>query len=200
MYDVHATDANARADVDVVTATVYDITRGLRYTGPRMLSAVAGAGPSFGADIDALLEDIEEHTRDPDEAPAGSLPCVSDCVTKATEQPAQPPVVTTLAKQSDYVTLPSYADVAIVGAGPAGLGVAAALQAVGIADVVVLEQSSAGVGATMRTRWPSDMHMVTPSFYANPFLNVRAHDVALRLWIPAAVRFSGVRRGELWFD
>lgn len=57
-------------------------------------------------------------------------------------------------------------DVAIVGAGPAGLGLAITLQRVGAARVGVLE--SRAVGASF-LRWPAETRFITPSFYGNPF-------------------------------
>ena len=56
--------------------------------------------------------------------------------------------------------------VVIVGAGPAGLGVAIALQRCGIADFVILEASEPGASFAA---WPREMRMLTPSFYSNPF-------------------------------
>ncbi len=57
-------------------------------------------------------------------------------------------------------------DVAIVGGGPAGLGCALALRAVGIERLIVLE--SRIVGASFRN-WPEEMRLITPSFHSNPF-------------------------------
>jgi putative flavoprotein involved in K+ transport len=57
-------------------------------------------------------------------------------------------------------------DVAIVGAGPAGLGLAITLQRVGSARVGVLERRT--VGASF-LRWPAETRFITPSFYGNPF-------------------------------
>jgi putative flavoprotein involved in K+ transport len=56
-------------------------------------------------------------------------------------------------------------DVLIVGAGPAGLGVAAALARVGI-DAVVLDRD--GIGASFRA-WPVGTRLLTPSFTGNQF-------------------------------
>jgi putative flavoprotein involved in K+ transport len=58
------------------------------------------------------------------------------------------------------------ADVIIVGAGPAGLGVAVALRACGMTDVLIVD--SAGVGASFDA-WPDHMRLLTPSFFSNPF-------------------------------
>lgn len=55
-------------------------------------------------------------------------------------------------------------DVAIVGAGPAGLGVAIALQMIGAERVAVLDRHD--VGATF-DRWPAEMRLITPSFTSN---------------------------------
>ncbi len=56
--------------------------------------------------------------------------------------------------------------VAIVGAGPAGLGCAAALREFGIDDVIVLDRHE--IGASFR-RWPQEMRFITPSFTSNAF-------------------------------
>jgi putative flavoprotein involved in K+ transport len=56
-------------------------------------------------------------------------------------------------------------DVVIVGAGPAGLGVAAALARLGI-DAAVLDRH--GIGASYR-RWPEGTRLLTPSFTGNVF-------------------------------
>jgi putative flavoprotein involved in K+ transport len=57
-------------------------------------------------------------------------------------------------------------DVAIVGAGPAGLGLAVMLRNLGVQRVGVLERER--VGASLR-RWPRETRFITPSFYGNPF-------------------------------
>lgn len=57
--------------------------------------------------------------------------------------------------------------VIIIGAGPAGIGVAAALQRAGITDICILEKGAA-VGATFRA-WPSFISFLTPSFQSNSF-------------------------------
>jgi len=57
-------------------------------------------------------------------------------------------------------------DVAIVGAGPAGIGLAITLQHVGAARVGLLESRT--VGASF-LRWPGETRFITPSFYGNPF-------------------------------
>ena len=57
-------------------------------------------------------------------------------------------------------------EVAIVGAGPAGLGCAAALREFGVNDIVILDRHE--VGASFR-RWPQEMRFITPSFTANAF-------------------------------
>ena len=56
--------------------------------------------------------------------------------------------------------------VAIVGAGAAGLGCAAALKEFGVDDVVVLDRHE--VGASFR-QWPDEMRFITPSFTSNAF-------------------------------
>lgn len=57
-------------------------------------------------------------------------------------------------------------DVIIVGAGPAGLGCARALQCAGVERVLVLERSC--VGSSFQD-WPHEMRFITPSFNANSF-------------------------------
>ncbi len=56
--------------------------------------------------------------------------------------------------------------VVIVGAGPAGLGCAAALREFDVEDVVVLDRHE--IGASFR-RWPQEMRLITPSFTGNAF-------------------------------
>jgi putative flavoprotein involved in K+ transport len=56
-------------------------------------------------------------------------------------------------------------DVVVVGAGPAGLGVAAALRRIGIEATIVDRH---GVGASFR-QWPEGMRLITPSFTSNQF-------------------------------
>ena len=57
-------------------------------------------------------------------------------------------------------------EVAIVGAGAAGLGCAVALKEFGVDDVIILDRHE--VGASFR-RWPQEMRFITPSFTANAF-------------------------------
>ena len=56
--------------------------------------------------------------------------------------------------------------VAIVGAGAAGLGCAATLKEFGVDDIVILDRHE--VGASFR-RWPQEMRFITPSFTSNAF-------------------------------
>ena len=56
--------------------------------------------------------------------------------------------------------------VLIVGAGPAGLGVAAALKTAGVIDHLVCDARE--IGAAFR-HWPKAMAMLTPSFHSNAF-------------------------------
>lgn len=71
-------------------------------------------------------------------------------------------------------------DVAIIGAGAAGLGVALALQRFGVENYVVLERES--IGASFE-HWPAEMRFITPSFPSNPFgcpdLNAIAPELAV---------------------
>lgn len=57
-------------------------------------------------------------------------------------------------------------DVIIVGAGPAGIGVAVALREVGVHDILVVDRHE--VGASFK-RWPREMRLITPSFTSNAF-------------------------------
>lgn len=57
-------------------------------------------------------------------------------------------------------------DVVIVGAGPAGIGVAHVLQAIGVPRVIVVERYQ--IGESFR-RWPKEMRFITPSFTSNAF-------------------------------
>ena len=63
------------------------------------------------------------------------------------------------------MTLSRTLDVAIVGAGPAGIGTAVALERLDV-EYVVLEREC--IGASFR-RWPAEMELLTPSFPANAF-------------------------------
>ncbi len=57
-------------------------------------------------------------------------------------------------------------EVAIVGAGAAGLGCAVALREFGVDDIIILDRHE--VGASFR-RWPQEMRFITPSFTSNAF-------------------------------
>jgi len=57
-------------------------------------------------------------------------------------------------------------DVLIVGAGPAGLGCAAALKECGIENLAIVDRR--GVGASFDA-WPAQMRMISPSFHSNPY-------------------------------
>ncbi|MEM7012259.1 MAG: NAD(P)/FAD-dependent oxidoreductase, partial [Verrucomicrobiota bacterium] len=57
-------------------------------------------------------------------------------------------------------------DVLIVGAGPAGIGCAAALKECGINNLALVDRR--GVGAAFE-KWPAQMRMISPSFHSNPF-------------------------------
>lgn len=59
-----------------------------------------------------------------------------------------------------------HTQVLIVGAGPAGLGVAAALKRAGVSDSLVVDARE--IGASFRA-WPKGMSLLTPSFYSNAF-------------------------------
>lgn len=57
-------------------------------------------------------------------------------------------------------------DAVIVGAGPAGIGMALALERLVEIEYVILEAEQ--VGASFR-RWPAQTRFITPSFHSNPF-------------------------------
>ncbi len=57
-------------------------------------------------------------------------------------------------------------DVVIVGAGPAGIGMALELNKIGGLNYGVLESDH--IGESFR-RWPAQTRLITPSFYSNPF-------------------------------
>ncbi|KTG10558.1 thioredoxin reductase-like protein [Haloprofundus marisrubri] len=57
-------------------------------------------------------------------------------------------------------------DVAIVGAGAAGVGIGAALADLGLDSYAILERDE--VGASFR-QWPEEMRLITPSFPSNSF-------------------------------
>ncbi|WEF24866.1 NAD(P)/FAD-dependent oxidoreductase [Paracoccus sp. S3-43] len=73
--------------------------------------------------------------------------------------------------------VPDHVTVAIVGAGPAGLGVARVLRDLAIPDVWVLERGRIGQSFL---RWPSGTRLLTPSFPGNVFgltdLNAISYD------------------------
>ncbi|MEM8791681.1 MAG: NAD(P)/FAD-dependent oxidoreductase [Pseudomonadota bacterium] len=75
------------------------------------------------------------------------------------------------------VYVPQNVNVAVVGAGPAGLGMARVLQDLAIPDVWVLERGTIGQNFL---RWPSETRLLTPSFPGNVFgvtdLNAISYD------------------------
>ena len=77
----------------------------------------------------------------------------------------------------DDVHFPDHMRVAIVGAGPAGLGVARVLRDLAIPDVWVLERGKIGQSFL---NWPSETRLLTPSFTGNAFgvtdLNAISYD------------------------
>ena len=69
-----------------------------------------------------------------------------------------------MVKNERYVTN-KIASVIIVGAGPAGLGVAIALQKMGV-DLIILEKDE--IGASFK-KWPKETQFISPSFTGNFF-------------------------------
>ena len=56
--------------------------------------------------------------------------------------------------------------VLVVGAGPAGLGVATALKQAGVRDTLIIDARE--IGASFM-KWPRQMSLLTPSFHSNSF-------------------------------
>lgn len=75
---------------------------------------------------------------------------------------------------STDVTLPNQTRVVIVGAGPAGIGMAVALKQAEIDEVIVIEKGA--IGQSLRS-WPEKMQWITPSFYGNPFKAVDLNSI-----------------------
>lgn len=67
-------------------------------------------------------------------------------------------------RKNDY---PDHLSVVIVGAGPAGLGVARVLRDLAIPGVWVFERGQ--IGQSFRD-WPTETRLLTPSFPGNVFL------------------------------
>lgn len=68
------------------------------------------------------------------------------------------------------------ASVVIVGAGPAGIGVAVALRDFGVREVMVVDRREVG-GSMMR--WPRETRLLTPSFNTTPFGILDLNAIAL---------------------
>ena len=66
-------------------------------------------------------------------------------------------------------------DVVIVGAGAAGIGIAAMLKDFGVENMVVLEREN--VGASF-DKWPKEMRFITPSFTTNSWGHIDLNSVA----------------------
>ena len=77
-------------------------------------------------------------------------------------------------------------DVIIVGAGAAGVGMAAVLKDFGIEDYKLLDRQE--VGASF-ARWPAEMRLITPSFNTTPFGILDLNAVALNT---SVANFLGV--------
>ena len=57
-------------------------------------------------------------------------------------------------------------EVLLVGAGPAGIGVATALKQAGVSDILVVDAREIGAAFL---NWPRQMSLLTPSFHSNSF-------------------------------
>lgn len=66
--------------------------------------------------------------------------------------------------------------IVIVGAGPAGIGLAVTLRDFQFPDGVVLDRHE--IGASFN-RWPKEMRLITPSFNSTPFGILDLNAVAL---------------------
>jgi thioredoxin reductase len=71
----------------------------------------------------------------------------------------------------------SVVDVAVVGAGPAGVGMGIVLDYLGVERFIILERHE--VGASFR-RWPAEMRLITPSFPSNGFGMLDLNSIALQ--------------------
>ena len=61
---------------------------------------------------------------------------------------------------------PDHSEVLVVGAGPAGIGVAAALKCAGVQRIKLIDARE--IGASF-LNWPKQMSLLTPSFHSNAF-------------------------------
>lgn len=61
---------------------------------------------------------------------------------------------------------PRILDAAVLGAGPAGVGVGLALRGLGLTNIALLDQGR--IGESFR-RWPKGMRLITPSFTGNQY-------------------------------
>jgi putative flavoprotein involved in K+ transport len=71
---------------------------------------------------------------------------------------------------------PRTCEVVIIGAGPAGIGMACVLRDLGIKNYVVLDQRE--IGASF-DRWPKQMRLITPSFPTNSIGMLDLNSIAL---------------------
>ncbi|MFD3226496.1 NAD(P)-binding domain-containing protein [Rahnella aceris] len=53
-------------------------------------------------------------------------------------------------------------EVIIVGAGPAGVGIAALLRRIAVQDILIVDSHEAGASFL---RWPEETRFITPSFF-----------------------------------
>ena len=73
-------------------------------------------------------------------------------------------------------TVDSPLDVVVVGAGPAGIGVAIALMDAGVENMLVLERNKVG---SSFAQWPQEMRFITPSFPSNSIGMLDLNSIAI---------------------
>lgn len=78
--------------------------------------------------------------------------------------------------RDSIVPRPKQFDCLIVGAGPAGLGVATALSHLGLKRYAILERGQVGESFA---RWPAEMRLITPSFPTNSIGMLDLNSVAI---------------------
>tara|TARA_B100000575_G_scaffold278610_1_gene266101 strand:+ start:1327 stop:2457 length:1131 start_codon:yes stop_codon:yes gene_type:complete len=97
-------------------------------------------------------------------------------------------------------------DVAVVGGGPAGVGVGVALTHAGVENFVILERHSVGSSFAL---WPAEMRLITPSFPTNSIGMLDLNSIAigvspafsLQVEHPTGAEFAGhLRKVARFFE